>query len=130
MKTTILTAAIALMALTATTASADRLMRDNVVCSTGSVWGFTVHGAEGLTHYVQERDLGRCPEGTIGVPASVDVFKPQPVIEWLATQGVVIETLHLKAANEDVRFETTLDDEGNEVVTRIRTTQRLINGGW
>ena len=122
----------AALLMAATTASADRLARNNVSCDGGaaSVYGFTVHGADGLTNYVQAKDIDSCPAGTVAVPASVDIFEPAEVMEWLADNGVVIETLHLKDANEDIAFVTSTDDDGNEVVTRVRTTQRLINGGW
>jgi hypothetical protein len=127
--------AIALTAallMAATTASADRLARNNVSCEGGtvSVYGFTVQGANGLTHYVSDADLDRCPAGTVGVPASVDMSEPDEVIEWLADNGVEIDDLQLRQDQTERKRFITLDDEGNEVVTIVRTTSRAVNGGW
>lgn len=125
MKTKIMTAAIALMAITATTASADRLARNNVACDGGSVYGFTVQ-SYGLTHYVAERNLSYCPEGTIGVPASVDIYEPTEVVAWLATQGVEITDVQLRNGHE-IRL-LVVDGNGDQSV-HVRE-RRPVNGGW
>jgi hypothetical protein len=127
--------AIALTAallMAATTASADRLARNNVSCEGGtvSVYGFTVQGANGLTHYVSDADLARCPAGTVGVPASVDMSEPDEVIKWLADNGVEIDDLQLRRGGTDRRVIASLDDDGNEVLTVLVKKERVVNNGW
>jgi hypothetical protein len=119
--------------MAATTAAADTVARNNVACSTGSVYGFTVFG-DGLTNYVQAKDLDRCPAGTVGVPASVDIFEPAEVVEWLADNGVDITGVQLRDKTEvfrqsrDASGAPVVDGNGDPVL--VSGTRRAANGGW
>jgi hypothetical protein len=134
----IIALATAALVMAATTASADRLARNNVACDGGSVYGFTVQGADGLTHYVKEKNLGYCPAGTVGVPASVDIYEPDEVVEWLADNGIEITDIRLRDGRvsrapiivTDANGNIELDDQG-QPVTRIKARRSApVNGGW
>lgn len=116
MKRTLLMAAAAVMASTASFAA--EAIRSNVPCDGGSVPGFLVQSGTVDFYAINGTDVGACPAGTVELPADVHPFDLDEVQTYLATIEPGVD-YRLKGGNE------VLNALGE--VIRVR---RPINEGW
>jgi hypothetical protein len=129
-----------------------RLMRTNVECGGAYVTGFTLIRSE-VQQFIGETAAAYCgDEADIArytvVPASVDIFELDEVVAYLAILGDTDVQPILKKEDTDTRAEVSVsvvaeipDDPDTEVdeyepekevevTTYVRTTSRVVNGGW